>query len=70
MNPLLVREHDLETNELIDLSHERLFHPKSAETSLDAAGKPSTWFLPGDLGELSGSRTVLSMAMRLRFSLV
>lgn len=31
--PLLVKQNGLEPNEFIDLSHEILFHPKSAEIS-------------------------------------
>lgn len=33
--PLLVKENGLEPNDFIDLSHERLFHPKNGETSFN-----------------------------------
>ena len=34
-DPLLLRRDGLEPNEFVDLSHETLFHPKSAETSFN-----------------------------------
>ena len=50
---LLLREDGLNGNELVSLSHATLFHPK-----LEAGGKPSTWFPPGELVELSTSENV------------
>ena len=48
----------MEPKKLADFVHDTRFYPKNAETSLEAGGKPSTWFPPGALVELSTPENV------------